>query len=240
MRSLKRILQAPAAQRAIGFGAAEFLRFVRKTSRLVIEPPDIYERIERHLPVIVTMWHGQHFLLPFASRGHRVKALISRHRDGEMNAIAAARLGVGAIRGSGATDDRFDRKGGVGAFLAMRDALERGYSVALTADVPKIARVAGAGVVKLARMSARMVYPVAIATSRRIELDTWDRAAINLPFSRMAMVAGEPIAVPPDATAEDCEACRIAIEHGLNAATARARALADRNRDGDRYGDGRG
>ena len=37
------------------------------------------------------MWHGQHFMSPFFWREqHRVKVLISRHRDGEINAIAAA------------------------------------------------------------------------------------------------------------------------------------------------------
>ena len=95
--------------------------------------------------------------------------LISRHRDGEINAIVAERLGVGTIRGSGAHDGDFTRKGGVSAFKEMLDALEEGYSLALTADVPKVARVAGRGIVKLARMSGRPILPVAVATSRRIE-----------------------------------------------------------------------
>ena len=63
-------------------------------------------------------------------------------------------------------------------------ALKEGYNVAMTADVPKVARVAGLGVVKLAQHSGRPIYPVAMASSRRIELDNWDRSAINLPFSR--------------------------------------------------------
>src|SRR5262249_56009374 len=116
----------------------------------------------------------------------RGKVLISLPRDGEVNAIAAERLGIETIRGSGG---RFDRKGGVGAFREMVDALAQGYSVALTADVPKVARVAGLGILMLARESGRPILPVAVATSRRIELDTWDRSAINLPFSRGAMVS---------------------------------------------------
>ena len=69
----------------------------------------------------------------------------------------------------------------------MLERSEEGYNVALTADVPKVARVAGLGVVKLAQYSGRPIYAVAIATSRRIELDNWDRTAINLPFGRIAM-----------------------------------------------------
>ena len=61
----------------------------------------------------------------------------------------------------------------------------------MTADVPKVARIAGLGVVKLAQHSGRPIYAVAMASSRRIELDNWDRSAINLPFSRMGLVAGD-------------------------------------------------
>ncbi len=72
--------------------------------------------------------------------------------------------------------------------------------------MPKVARVAGLGIVKLAQHSGRPIYPVAIATSRRIVLDNWDRTAINLPFGRVAMVAGEPIYVPRDADDATLEA----------------------------------
>ncbi len=74
--------------------------------------------------------------------------------------------------------------------------------------MPKVARVAGLGVVKLAQHSGRPIYPVAIATSRRIELDNWDRTAINLPFGRIALVASEAIYVPRDADDATLEAAR--------------------------------
>ena len=172
--------------------AAEYLRLVWRTTRFALEPEGIYERFSRDAPVIIAMWHGQHFLLPFIRRaGDRAKVLVSHHRDGEVNALAAERLGVGAIRGSGHHSGGFLGKGGVVAFRQMLDALEEGYSVALTADVPKVARVVGLGIVKLASVSGRPIYPIAIATGRRVELRNWDRTTINLPFGRGARVAGE-------------------------------------------------
>ena len=83
--------------------------------------------------------------------------LISRHRDGEFNAIAAERLGIGTIRGSGDHGGAFHRKGGVGAFREMLQALEEKWNVATTADVPKRARVVGLGVIMLARESGRPI-----------------------------------------------------------------------------------
>jgi lysophospholipid acyltransferase (LPLAT)-like uncharacterized protein len=208
--------------------AAQYLRLVWRTTRSVLEPADIYERIDAELPIIVAMWHGQHLLMPFIKRPHdRGKVLVSRHRDGEINAIAAAHLGVGAIRGSGTHGTDFAKKGGIYAFKEIVAALEQGYSVAMTADVPKVARVAGLGIVKIAQTSGRPIYPMAIATSRRIVLDNWDRTTINLPLGRGGRVAGSPIHVPADADAATLELARKAVEDSLNAATARAYELAD-------------
>jgi lysophospholipid acyltransferase (LPLAT)-like uncharacterized protein len=229
MRLLKRIVTSAAFQKAVGTAGAWYLRLVWHTNRKSFEPTTIYDTVRP--PLIVTMWHGQHFLAPFIrpnGKHFRAKVLISRHRDGEVNAIAAEKLGIGTIRGSGAHNGEFQRKGGAAAFTEMVDALAQGYNVALTADVPKIARVAGLGVVKLAQHSGKPIYPVAIASSRRIELDNWDHTAINLPFSRVAMVASEAIYVARDADAAALESARQQVENELNRVTARAYEIADR------------
>jgi lysophospholipid acyltransferase (LPLAT)-like uncharacterized protein len=214
----------------VGIVGAEYLRLVWNTSSFVVQPLDAYERAARDNPVILAVWHGQHYLVPFIRHaGHRAKVLISRHRDGEVNAIAAEWLGVGTIRGSGNLGNGFIDKGGVTSFKEMLTALEEGYNVALTADVPKVARIAGLGIIKLASVSGRPIYPLAMATRRRIELNTWDRTVINLPFTRGAGVVGEPVRVCADADAATLEDARRALQASLDGATARAYAIADRS-----------
>jgi len=159
---------------------------------------------------------------------HRAKVLISRHRDGEFNAIAAERLGIGTIRGSGDHGGAFHRKGGVGAFRQMVQALEDNCNVATTADVPKRARVVSLGVIMLARASGRPITPVAMVTSRFIRLKNWDSTTINLPFGRGAVVGIEPVHVPSDADAETMEKLRLQVETYLNEATRRAYAAVGR------------
>jgi len=228
MSLVKRLAAARPVQVAVSALASGYLRLVWKTSRFVIEPPDAYERLAAGAPLIAAMWHGQHFLVPLARNGQRYKVMITRHRDGELFAMVARRLGIEVVRGSGDHERRFDRKGGVGAFMGMVTALREGWNVTLTADVPKVARVAGRGVVMIARASGCPIFPVAVVTSRRIELDNWDRTAINVPFSRGAIVVGEPIRVPPDADDARMEALRRDVETGINAVTARAYAIVDR------------
>jgi lysophospholipid acyltransferase (LPLAT)-like uncharacterized protein len=230
MPSFKRIVRSPAFLSAVGTAAAWYLRLVWHTSRATYEPTTLYETVKT--PAIIAMWHGQHFLMPFIKKNdpsHRAKVLISHHRDGAINARAAEALGIGTIRGSGAHNGEFYRKGGATAFTEMLEALKSGCNVALTADVPKVARVAGLGVVKLGQHSGCPIYTVAIASSRRIELDNWDRTAINLPFGRVALVANEAVYVPPDADDAALESARQQVENGLNRATARAYEIVDGN-----------
>ena len=227
---IRDVLRSNWFQRAVGFLAAEFLRLVWRTNRFTFDPADVYEIVEPQLPAIFAFWHGQHFLAPFIKTKdiHRAKVLISRHRDGEFNAIAAEWLGIGIIRGSGDHGSAFHRKGGVGAFKEMVRALEQGYSVALTADVPKRSRIVGLGIIMLARESGRPIMPFAMATSRYGRLKNWDRTTINLPFGRGALVGGEVIRVPADAGPEVMEELRVRLEETLNDATKRAYAQVDR------------
>src|ERR1700691_3531068 len=138
MVAVRRLLKEKAwARRTGGVVAAEYLRLVWKTSRVLMEPADPYRMYDANQPVIIGMWHGQHFLLPFLRRNYRFKVLISRHTDGEINAIAAERLGIGAVRGSGDHGRRFQAKGGVGGFkrrseleTALNAASDRAHALA--------------------------------------------------------------------------------------------------------------
>jgi lysophospholipid acyltransferase (LPLAT)-like uncharacterized protein len=235
---LRNTLRSSWFQRAVGFLAAEWLRFVWRTNRFTFEPDGkeaLYERVEGQFPAIFAFWHGQHFLTPFIKTKptHLAKVLISLHRDGEFNAIAAERLGIGTIRGSGDHGSSFHRKGGVGAFKEMVRALDDNYNVALTADVPKRSRVVGLGIIMLARESGRPIMPFAMATSRYIQLHNWDRTTINLPFGRGALVGIEEVHVPPDADDAAMELCRQKLEAILNEATRRAYALVGRPEGAD-------
>ena len=225
-RLVRNVLRSSWLQRAAGFLAAEYLRLVWRTNKFSFDPPEVYEIVEPQQPAIFAFWHGQHFMTPFikTKESHRGKVLISQHRDGEYNAIAAEWLGIGTIRGSGDHGSAFHRKGGVGAFKEMVRALEDNYNIALTADVPKRSRVAGLGIIMLARESGRPIMPFAMATSRFVRLHNWDRTTINLPFGRGALVGGEIIIVPPDADAETMEDLRARLEATLNDATRRAYA----------------
>jgi lysophospholipid acyltransferase (LPLAT)-like uncharacterized protein len=216
-------------QVALGRTLASYLRLVWNTSSLTIEPADLYDRVDAEIPFILTFWHGQHFLMPFVMKPHHQgKVMISRHADADINAVTAEAFGVGTIRGSGAHGRDFLRKGGISATKLAIDTLKAGINVAMTADVPKISRVAGLGVVTVARYSGRPIFPIAIATRNQKVANSWDRASIHLPFGPAAMVVGEGIHVAENADDAALEAARALVQSRLDAVTARAEEIVGR------------
>ena len=192
---------------------------------MVDDPAQQYAGIEDDFPIIIALWHGQHFMVPLMRRdGLRVRALISRSGDGHLNSVAAEALGAEVVRGSGGRNrSKTLSKGGIQALKNLISTLAEGVSVAMTVNVPKTgARECGMGVVALAKLSGRPIIPVAYASSRYIDLNSWDRATLNLPFSHAALKVGKPIYVGRDVTEEEMEQIRQQVEGALNDVTEQA------------------
>lgn len=205
------------------------LRFVHRTNPLLPETLEVYKLIDSSKPVIFAMWHGQHVLTPFAApEGLQMAAMFSRSKDAELNARVVAKLGIETVRGSGGRD-RVQRagKGGAQALILLKKAMARGKSAVMIADISKgSARIAGEGVILLARISGRPILPVAYASSRAVTFrKSWDKTRMAMPFGRAVLCAGEPLFVSPDAGPEAIETARSQLTASLNSATARAYAL---------------
>jgi 3-deoxy-D-manno-octulosonic-acid transferase len=206
--------------RVLGAAAAGYIGLVHRSS----SHPPLMETYAPTLlanhPMIFAMWHGQFMLLPtLAQFGIPTKAMLALHKDAEALAHALNRYGIELIRGAGASAKGKDR-GGSNAFRGAVRALESGFSVAMTADVPPgPARRAGHGIVTLAKVTGRPILPVAMCSSHYAALPTWSRMTINLPGSRLGGSFGTPINVPADATSEMLEVFRQQVETQLNIAT---------------------
>lgn len=219
--------------RSVGRSLASMIRFVSRTSTTVTEPADLVERVEALHPSILSVWHGQFMMLSHLKRDHlRYAAIAARHSDGELIAEAMSAFGLDLIRGGGAGERSNRDRGGAHALRGMIQALNGAgqrppASVVITADVPPgPARRAGDGIITLARLSGRPIIAIGIASSRYYSFRNWSRMTINLPFSRLAFVAAEPVWVPREIDAAGLEACRRELERKLNEVTARAYELA--------------
>jgi len=215
---LKNVLKSPPVLRTIGRVVAFYFKVVATTSRSQSKMQPFFDEVADDLPAIFTFWHGEQFLIPTAIAGKiDIACLVSRHGDGEMQAAALESHGIKTIRGSGGKNRaKTIKKGGVQSSLEILSTLEAGTSVAMTANVPKgPSRKVGKGVVTLAKLSGRPIFPIAMVSSNNVYLNSWDHAAINLPFSKVAFHLGKPVWINHTTDDEQLEAFRLNIEQQL-------------------------
>ena len=81
------------------------------------------------------------------------------------------------------------------------------------------------GAIWLARATGNPVLPFHLEAASHWTVNSWDRTQIPKPFTTVALVVGEPMDVPPDATDGQLEQHRKELETRLAALEARALAL---------------
>lgn len=184
--------------------------------------------------VIAGAWHSRIMLLPsgwlrefrpWRARPGPVAMLISLSPDGEPVAKAIRWLGLVGIRGSKANRRKRDKdKGGGRAIAEAVQHLREGGALCITPDGPRGPREeVGLGPILLAQRAGVPIVPYALASAPCWRLDTWDRFVIPLPFTRGAIVFGEPLTVERD---RDVSQLRAELQRRMDAAQARADALA--------------
>jgi lysophospholipid acyltransferase (LPLAT)-like uncharacterized protein len=227
----KPLANSTLLKHGVAFLVSGGLRFVGRTNQLVEGSSDLAASMAKDGPAIYAVWHGQHLMYPtLYPKEHPIDVMVSRSDDAELNALVLKQFGVNTVRGSGGRAGKQSvGKGGARALIALKKSLDAGRSVAMVADIPNgKPRDAGLGIVTLARLSGRPIFPAAYASSRRKVIErSWDKMTISLPFGRCAMVIGDPIHVPPNATDAEMEKLRRSVTDALNAVTLRAHALVD-------------
>jgi lysophospholipid acyltransferase (LPLAT)-like uncharacterized protein len=165
---------------------------------------------------IGAFWHGRLLMTPLVYGGRGLKILISRHRDGELITRTVRHFGLGTIRGS-------STRGGIAGIKGLVRALQKGYDVAIAPDGPRGPRYkVQPGVIHVAKLSGRPIFPFTFSATPRKVLHSWDRFIIPLPFSRGVFVWGEPIWVDYAEGEEGVKQKALLLERSLQEITERA------------------
>ena len=151
-------------------------------------------------PFLLMLWHGDLLPLLYAHRGWLVNIVISTHRDGEIIALVAERLGFRSVRGS--SSQSAER-----ALLGMARVLKEGGIGAITPDGPRGPRHSFApGALVAAQRSGAPTIALGVHVSSAWRLKSWDRFMIPKPFATVTIACGDPMHVqasgPREAAAE--------------------------------------
>ncbi len=176
------------------------------------------EKISDHDNFIYVFWHQKLFFPTVGFQHIKNKAaLVSPSKDGEILATVLEKYGYEAIRGS--SNDR-----NIQSLMLMIKKLRQGYHLGLAADGPQgpIFRTKP-GVVFMAMKTGKKIIPIGGAFKHKYVFQrAWDKFHFPYPFTRAAVVVGDPLTVPPDA---DLKAYSQRIDQEINKADDRAEAL---------------
>lgn len=160
----------------------------------------------------MALWHGRMILgLPHhGSRDWHV--LVSPSADGDISQRLLEGFRYKVIRGSSS-------RSGARALREMLGVLSKGAVLVITPDGPRGPRHSmNPGLAWMARATGYPIVPVGFGVDRAWRLKSWDRFTIPKPGARIAMVYGEPVCVPREATSADMELATRAIHDSLIAA----------------------
>lgn len=199
---MKSALQHPRVQTALAWIVSRYLRFALATTRWTLQGAAELAPFAAGHPGVIAFWHERLPVMPAlllrarrTTPALRTHILASRHRDGRFLGEIMRRFGVDVVHGSTARDGQ--DKGGAAGLRALLAALAGGSHAVITPDGPRgPRRIAAPGVAQLAARAGVAVLPCAGQTRWRIELPTWDRMILPLPFGRGALVCLDAIAVP--------------------------------------------
>jgi lysophospholipid acyltransferase (LPLAT)-like uncharacterized protein len=199
------------------------IRIICSTLRWDVRGGEHVERITANgHRAIFTFWHSCIFSATWLWRKRGIVVMSSRSRDAEYVGRFIKRFGYGTARGSAT-------RGGGRALAEMAECLSNDLHVGFTIDGPRgPAYVAKPGAVTLARHTGQAILPFHIAARRAVELPSWDRLQIPLPFTRAVAVVAEPIYIDHNASSEEVASKQEALQAALDRLRLQAEELAKR------------
>jgi lysophospholipid acyltransferase (LPLAT)-like uncharacterized protein len=169
---------------------------------------------------VMAFWHGRILPSIYFFRDRDIVVITSDNFDGEWTAKIIHRFGYTTARGS-------TSRNAARAALRAKRRMEEGHAVGITVDGPRgPALVAQPGAVWLAKTTGNPIVPFHIEARSYWTARSWDASQIPRPFSRVAVVFGEPFNVPEDADEPALDAARVELGERLLALRPRALALA--------------
>ncbi len=186
----------------------------------------VAQLVREKRPFLIVVWHGKGLVPIFFFQGLPLVVYSSQPRDGSVRTLSryVRILTLAALHHLGyqiVDAARFPSEArGVIRFLQV---LEHGSSGVIAADGPAgpIFR-AKPGATFVAKKTGVVLVPVGAAIERSIALDSWDRFEVPEPFTKGALVVGEPMRIPEDIDDASLEHLSMRLETVLNDLTTQA------------------
>lgn len=188
----------PRRAKAWGWFWAQVLRTLSATWSQRHEGFNILDKLmAENQPHILTFWHRKFITLFPLLRGRKGCVVTADSPPGDVIAAMCDRFGYDKIQ--------IPDRGCDHSLQLMQEAFAQSMSGSIAVDGPHGPyHVVKRGAIQLASHLGYLVVPVSVATRRKFVLSRrWDQLEIPGMFTRVSLVVGEPIRVPPGMVPEE-------------------------------------
>lgn len=161
--------------------------------------------------IVFIFWHGRQFLLVQHQANKGICIMSSTSRDGRLQAKILSQFNYKIAFGS---SGKSPVRALVGAIQKMRE----GFDLAMTVDGPRgpIYKVKP-GALFLAKKMGTVIVPVVTTAYPFIQLKSWDKYILPLPFAKGIVCFGEPLMLSEDMSEKTIQKESENLEGKLNA-----------------------
>ena len=187
----KAFFKSSFAEHAVGKILYYYIKLVKYTSHIDVQYGSGFDH-DKFLSVrsgVFALWHQQIALavMVLEEIGPALSALVSSHSDGKIIASAAKNTGCNIISGS-------TNKSTNSAIKSIISTLRSGGNIVITPDGPRGPREEiNSNIMPITSKTGSFIIPLALSSSRYIELKSWDLFILPLPFSKISVKFESPI-----------------------------------------------
>ncbi len=200
-----------------------YIWFVYITSKRNFKfPQNINSQISKKRPIIFAFWHNRLIMSPFYARricknldkNKNFITLSSKHGDGRFVGEVMNLFGFENIYGSSQDKRKSSRGIDLKNLRKLITKLKAGNPIGITPDGPRGPNQKINGqIIDLAKLSNAVIIPLSCAVSNFIEINSWDKFKIPLPFSKINFFSDEIIEIDEN---ENVEELKKILEEKLN------------------------
>ncbi len=229
---LRRFAYSYLVQELICTALSAYMYLVFFTSKKTfINDKKAIEVVRKQSPIILSFWHNRLMMVPFLANrilngvkkerpNFRFMTLASKHGDGRFVGRVMEKFNFISILGSSQSNRKVKTRGiDLKALRQIFNGFKNGNSLGMTPDGPRGPNQQINGeIINIAKISGAQIFPVSYSVSKFIELNTWDKFKIPLPFSTLSFYCGEPIIVARDTSEDEMAKLKILLKERMDLA----------------------
>lgn len=202
---IKQLTYSKGIQEIISLLIFGYIQLVYLTSKKsFIGQEAIHNSAKENKPIIISIWHNRLMMAAFFAKktnsiykNYKFMSLASKHGDGRFVGKVMAKFNIISILGSTIDPKNPQRGISYSSLKQIITGLKNNQCLGITPDGPRGPnQKINSEIISIARLSGSPIACCSIAYSRYIEMNSWDKFKLPLPFGKIVFYTDNKLVTP--------------------------------------------